>query len=147
MSQFKDTPWPKTEAELVAYIREQTKAGGYDGTAEGAIRATLACFNYMASVLGLTGFQAGWCALQLVAEINSIDCPFGIVKAEDLLYPQYEGLEKVRGWFETWRRDWAPAEARKLLDKERGHEVHPDVRARWEELAALETRSNEVKTI
>jgi hypothetical protein len=140
MTQFKDVLWPKSEDDLVAYIREQTKAGGYDGTAEGAIKATLACFNYMAGKLGLTGFQAGWCALQLVAEINSIDCPFGIVKAEDLLYPQYETTSKVEGWFETWRRDWAQAQAQAKLDAlEPGDHVHPDVLARWKELAALET--------
>ncbi len=130
----REIPWPKTEDELLAYIHEQMDGGhDYNTSAESALAVTVAAFNYAAHVMGLTGFQAGWIGMGVLAEINSIKGPFGIIMAENMLYPQYDEPSKVREWQGKWAQ-WLGDEARKHL-AEREH-AHPDVIAHWERLAA-----------
>lgn len=59
-----------------------------------------------------------------------------IFKAEDLLYPQYDLYEKLDK-FILESKPWAKKEAVKLLEQKKtdSYPAHPDVVARWEELA------------
>lgn len=131
------------------FYDEFRKEHDYNSAAEAPVTLANEMFDLVADELGLTGFQAGWAGLQLLAKINHIDCPFFIVKAEDYLYPQYdkkltESVSELRPWL---------AEKAYNLLKSHGFEnkarrtyfedgevwvrpnVPPDVWARWEKLA------------
>jgi hypothetical protein len=107
---------PRDEAELVAYLRSLTTAQhDYDSSAEALRDGTVACFNYLASALGNSGFQAGYAALSLIGITQGIKGPYALLKAQDALYPQYPSPEeKARGFADDWR-DWLREEATKLL--------------------------------
>jgi hypothetical protein len=80
------------------------------------------------------GFQASCADLDFLRRTRSMDGPFIILKAEDMLYPQYDLPEKLREAMESWK-EWAAEECAKKLEKS-GEEAHPKVKAHWERLAS-----------
>ena len=109
--------------------------GGHDYNTSGismSIASQLA-FNFVAGQVGASGFQAGYAALHAYGKTMGIKGPFGIIKAEDLLYPQYDVLNKVDLWIEEWEQTWAKEEARKKLAE--NSFASDAVRAHWEQLA------------
>jgi hypothetical protein len=95
--------------------------------------AATATFNHIASKLGCTGFQASMADLDILRRTRLMDCPFMILKAEDMLYPQYDLHQKLQEAMDGWK-DWAKEKAVQKL--EQTPESHPEVKRRWTELAA-----------
>lgn len=130
-----DAPWPKSLDDLVAFIKAQTEGPHTYGTCVYAVSlATVAAFHYLSSELGLTVFQASCADLDVLRRTRHLKGPFLILKAEELLYPQYD-LHAKLDEFIGESREWARKEAAKNLADKSNANVHPNVRARWEELA------------
>jgi hypothetical protein len=130
-----EAPWPETAAELMEYVESLTERGHDYGTCCYAMSlAATAAFQHVAKKLGVTGFQASCADLDVLRRTRGINGPFILLKAEDMLYPQYDLQQKLRDAMNEWG-EWAAKEAQKRLE-EHGDFTHPDVLARWEWLAA-----------
>jgi hypothetical protein len=134
--------WPQSEEALLAEIRKALAHAqdatniedGYNRGPGAMAAAALAAFRYVGHVLGVTGFQASCADLAFLKQSRRMRGPFGIIDGEKLLYPQYD----LRAQLEEWIAEWRPALAKRaaeLLAAEPN--AHPDVRARWAEIAAL----------
>lgn len=129
-------PWFKTLPELVVYI-DDLATGTHDyGTCVYAMSlAATAAFNFIAGTLGCTGFQSQCADMDVLRRTRDYKGPFMIIKAEDLLYPQYDLHMKLTSVIKEWQ-PWARTEAQKLLREAKDKtKIHPDVLARWEQLA------------
>jgi hypothetical protein len=126
-------PWPKTKEQLVEYIESLVNRQHDYGTCVYAMSmAAEAAFNYVAGKEGCTGFQASCADLDFVRRVRLLKGPFMLIKAEDMLYPQYNLFDKLSESMEKWK-PWAKEEAVKKL-AETDH-AHPDVIAHWKKLA------------
>lgn len=126
-------PWPKTKEQLVEYIESLVNRSHDYGTCVYAMSmAAEAAFNYVASKEGTTGFQASCADLDFVRRVRLLKGPFMLIKAEDMLYPQYNLFDQLSEAMEKWK-PWAKKEAVKKL-AETDH-AHPDVIAHWKSLA------------
>jgi len=96
----------------------------YDSYAEGAAALLLAAGNLMSDKLGLTGFQASFAFWRFAQRWLPIDGPAGLLKLEDMLYPQYK-YKFTAISLDDW--NWLQAEAQKRLNEREG--MHADVRA------------------
>ena len=133
-----EAPRPETVAELAAYITSLTDRPHDYGTCVYAMSlAATAAFNHVAHRLGVTGFQAGCADLDILRRTRSMEGPFILLKGEDMLYPQYDLPKLLRKAMGEWR-GWAAIEAKKKLEKQTPGNVHPDVWAHWQRLAAYE---------
>jgi hypothetical protein len=132
------TPWPKTIEELTAIIKELTERQHDYGTCVYAISlASLATYNYVASALGCTGFQASFADLDMIQRTRHMENGFRIVDYGKLLYPQYltgEHFPSMQDLLEE-NKDQLKKAAQKLLDEKSEH-VHADVVAHWRKLAS-----------
>ena len=124
-------PWPKTEQELIDFIRVMaTRTHDYGTCVYAMSLSATATFNYMSGVLGCTGFQAGCADLDILRHTR--DLKRGkILNYNDLLYPQY--ADKWETWEETLDRniDWLGIEAAILIAQHEANPAHPDVAAHW----------------
>lgn len=129
--------FPKSEDDLLAIIRPLVERGHDYGTCVYAMSiAAEATFNYVASVLGCTGFQASCADLDLVRRTRGIEGPFAIFKADNLCYPQYDLPAKFREWMEGEdTAKWVAEECQRMLDEASGVEA-PSVVEHWREKAA-----------
>jgi len=128
---------PKTIGELSDCIQSLVKQEHDYGTCVYAMSlAATAAFNYVASQLGVTGFQASCADLDIVRRTRSIKGPFMLIDGEKMLYPQYDLhailSEAMNGW-----KEWAAKEAVKKLAETTS--AHPDVVAHWKSLASEAT--------
>lgn len=127
-------PCPKTEAELAEYIESLVDREHEYGTCVYAMSlAATAAFQYVASRLGVTGFQASCADLDVIRRTRTINGPFMLIKGEDALYPQYD----LRGDLDRALFEWQPwlaEQAKEKIAKSNG-ESHPRVLAHWESLA------------
>jgi hypothetical protein len=131
-------PWPKTEAELNEYIDSLVNRDHDYGTAVYAMSmAAAAAFFYVSQNLRVTGFQASCADLDFIRRTRSIRGPFIILKAEEMIYPQYDLPSKLANAMTGWK-SWAAEECKKLLVEKAGQHVHPDVVAHWHKLAAFQ---------
>lgn len=134
------TPEPKTVAELTAFIQDTLAADhDYETSAQALHDITVAAFNVAARALGSSGFQASWAALRFLGTVNSIDGPYAVVKAEDMVYPQYPTLADRAAQLEREWTPWAADQAREKLAELQQREAdglptHPKVIAHWEQL-------------
>jgi hypothetical protein len=129
-----DAPWPKSLDELTAYIQKLADGPHDYGTAVYAMSlAATAAFQFMASHVGASGFQASCADLDVLRRTRRIDGPFSIVQARDLLYPQYDLHGTLSEWIEKWR-PWVREQARAKLASE-PETVAESVRAHWARLA------------
>jgi hypothetical protein len=135
MREAKD-PRPYTEKQLLQYIKSLTdRSHDYDTCVYALSLAALAAFNYVAHMLGVTGFQASCADLDFVRRNRSIKGPFILLKAEDALYPQSDPIEKLIEALDEWR-PWLKTEAKKrLADAWPAARV---VREHWQRLAGKE---------
>lgn len=133
---------PKTEEELVAYIREMAAwpnsttdaVEGYGRCVYAMSYAAVATFNYIASTLGVTGFQAGCADLDILTHTRGMKHGFLILNGNDVLYPQYDLVEKAREFVGQCRMsEDIRTEARRLLAE--ATNAAPAVAARWQEIA------------
>lgn len=128
---------PKTIEALAEYVQRQVEADhDYNTSAEAALDVACAAFNYAASAMGLSGFQASYAALSFIGRVNGYTGPYGFIKAEDALFPQYDVAGKAAEMIEGWQ-PWLKEQAVKHLNEsqERGEEPHPRVYIHWLKLA------------
>lgn len=128
---------PSTEKELFDYLHELFEGPfDYNSSAETLWLAAYAAFEYAAHVVGASGFQGEYAALTLLGRLNGIKGPYAYIDGDKMLYPQYDILEQVREYLDSWR-PWAAEQA-----KERLAALKPDdivssrVKEHWETLAA-----------
>jgi hypothetical protein len=136
-------PTPATPEALVEYIKSLVEREHDYGTCVYAMSmAAVASFNYVASKLGVTGFQASCADLDILRRTRGLECPFALIKAEDMLYPQYDINGRVKEHLDSWR-GWAADEARKKLAALKDDDtVHPAVLKHWKKLAAYTEKNN-----
>lgn len=149
---FADRLHPRSSAEVAAVLDELAVGpeGGHDYNTSGismSIAAQVA-FNYMAYAIGASGFQASYAALHAYGQVMSIKGPFGIIKADEYLYPQYNPEATLAGWREKWT-PWLKEQAEaKLAEYEARPEgeryASPHVVDHWRELAAWEPDEEEL---
>jgi len=131
-----ELPWPRSEDELTTIVRSLVNRQHDYGTCVYAMSmAAVAAFNYVASALGVTGFQASCADLDVLRRTRSLEV-FRVVDASKLLYPQYLTREHfpTQDDIEADCGEWLGNKARALLTE--SPNAHPDVVARWQELAA-----------
>lgn len=130
-----ESPWPKSKEEFEAYI-ESLAAQQHDyGTCAHAMSlAATAAFNYIASKLGTTGFQAGAASIDTIRRIKHLKGPFMIVDVSDELCERDRSVTKVKDYIAD-SRVWLRGEARKKIES--GGYFHPDVFHRLMELATF----------
>lgn len=128
-----DVPWPKSETELMDYIKLLVEREHDYGTCVYAMSmAAVAAFHYVSHKLGVTGFQASCADMDILRRTRHYKGGFMLVNGDDLLYPQYD-LRKKLDEFIAEQRPWLKEQATKMLaDRD---SVHPDVKAHWERLA------------
>lgn len=112
---------------------EHGGAAGYEASADAMWKAALAVFNFAASEVGATGFQASWAALRFYGEAMSIKGPFLVMKLEDALFPQYDLPGRLAAYLKE-HREWLRQQAKEKLAGDLSY-VHPDVLAHWQKLA------------
>ena len=122
--------------DLIGYIEKLQQDSKDYGTAVYATSmAATATFNYMASHLGLTGFQAGCADLDILRRTRNME-RFMIINFADALYPQYDLNDRLNKALQEVK-PWLKEEAQKLLDKNSSNAVLPVVN-HWKELANAE---------
>lgn len=128
---------PKTLEDLNRIIEAVTNRSHDYGTCCYAMSiAAEAAFNFVASKLGVSGFQASCADLDILKRTRHINGPFAIINGSDLLYPQYNVQDSVLQIIGKWQ-PWIAEECQKLIDSQKSDElVHPNVRAHWERMAA-----------
>lgn len=129
-------PRPYTLGQLTEYVQSLTNRQHDYGTCVYAMSlAAVAAFNYVAGVLGVTGFQASCADMNILTRTRHMKGPWLIIKAEDALYPQYDLPGRLAEALREWR-PWLAEQATKFLS-ERGH-AHSNVIAHWKELAGTD---------
>lgn len=139
-------PTPRSIDELTDIICDLTERKHDYGTCVYAMSiAATAAFNYMASTLGVTGFQASCADMDILRRTRGYEHGFQVINYENLLYPQYEdqfGLSRAKLLADPGVRKIVRAAAKKLL-KDRSADAHKDVLAHWKQLAALPVLESE----
>jgi len=133
-----DVPRIETIEGLVAYINSLVSQEHDYGTCVYAMSmSAVAAFNYVAHMLGVTGFQASCADMDILRRTRNYKHGFRIIDYNKLLYPQYLDTEN----FPTHEKltedckEWLSKEARKKLVE--CPDAHPDVLAHWKHLAML----------
>jgi hypothetical protein len=125
-----------TLAEVSAYIDELvTQEHGYGTCVYAMSMAAVAAYNYVASKLEVTGFQASCADLDIVRRNRRLEHGFRLVDYQDLLYPQYCDSEHFPGYkelLEELKKELGEAAA-KLLEETPC--ANPDVLKHWAMLA------------
>jgi len=81
---------PKNIDELITEIKKLTEMNHDYGTAVYAMSmAAVATFNYIASELHVTGFQASCADLDILRRTRQMEHGFKVIDFNRLLYPQY----------------------------------------------------------
>lgn len=129
-----ESPWPKTPGELIDYIQKICDENGDDyGKCVYAMSlSAVAAFNFASHLVGATGFQASCADLDIIRRTRGMKCPFAIIKADDMLFPQYDINKNVKNLIAEWT-PWAAEQARKKIDAETM--AAPAVLKHWEKLA------------
>lgn len=127
-------PTFNTVEELQGYITSLVEREHDYGTCCYAMSlAATAAFNFVASKLGVTGFQASCADLDILRRTRHLDGPFVILTGEDELYPQYDNQLKLQECRDSWR-DWIAEQAKVKLETS-ADSAHPNVVAHWKKLA------------
>ena len=127
-----EKPWPKTHEELRDYIESVVDRPHDYGTCVHAIAlSAVATFNYVASRMGATGFQASCANMEFMRHVRNWQWG-AILDYENLLYPQY--AYKFKGYLqllEEHRYELGTRAAALLVEQPKAHQ---DVIAHWERL-------------
>jgi hypothetical protein len=126
-------PWFKTAQELSEYIEGLIEQEHDYGTSAYAMSlAAVAAFQYVASAVGATGFQASCADLDIIRRTRRIDGPFILLKGDDALYPQYDLHKKLSDFLSEIAPYLKDAASKKIHEN---NDAHPDVMAHWKKLA------------
>ena len=121
------------------------KEHDYTSAMKVTARLTYEFFDYVASKLGLSGFQASWAQLEFLKLARHYEHGFMIVDFGNVLYPQYYHDRKH---FPSAKQilmdnlDYFKKQAEKLL-KERPC-AHPEVRKHWKWIMSLGEKDEQV---
>lgn len=97
--------------------------------------SAVATFNYIASQLGVTGFQASCADLDILSRTRGLVGPFMILDASKLLYPQYNLLGDAQKFIDgEGVKKWLAETAEKSLAENIEH-VAAAVIDHWKYLA------------
>lgn len=108
--------YPETIEQLTEYINSLVDRPHDYGTCVYAMSlSAVAAFNFVASKLGATGFQASCADLDILRRTRGFDGPFKIVDASDWLYPQYSPMNDLME-FKTKCDPWLAEQARQKLE-------------------------------
>lgn len=133
--------WPQNAGDLISYIKSLVEREHDYGTAVYAMSmAANAAFNYVSHELGATGFQASCADLDFLRRTRMMKGPFIILKADELLYPQYN-LEEKLAEFKEGCQKWVKEQATLRLSE--NLEAHPKVKEHWEKLSKMEIKGDE----
>lgn len=135
-------PYPKTLQELTRVIGELVDGPHDYGTAVYATSlAATAAFHFVASTLGLSGFQASCADLDVLRRTRHYQGPFMVIDGANLLYPQYNFHNDVDEFIQD-NAAWAKEQAQKHIEEHGGSEAKfggsPRVWEHWQKLAAME---------
>jgi hypothetical protein len=125
--------------DLTSYI-EQLKKRSHDyGTCCYAMSmSAVAAFNYIASALDVSGFQASCAGLDILKRTRDLDFGFQILDFKKLMYPQYVyNKEYFPNSHELIEKHKAMLQKKAIEMLEENKNPHPDVKAHWERLASL----------
>lgn len=128
-----ECPWPHDMEELTLLISTLEKRQHDYGTCICAMSlAACATFRYLCHQFGASGFQTSCADLDFLARTRLLKGPFAIVKAEDMLYPQFssKGDELAEKW-----KPWLKEEAKKKIASH-GDVACTSVLSHWNKLAA-----------
>ena len=132
--QNEPVPTPTTIEALNEYINSLVDLKHDYGTCVYAMSmAAEATFNFVASKLGVTGFQASCADLDFIRRTRHVKGPMLLLNGQDYLYPQYNFKQTTEEWYASIR-DWQRDEAVKLL-KDKTH-AHASVVTYWKQLAS-----------
>ena len=118
--------------DLVEYKNHDYNTSGYSIT-----KSLLATEMLIAHLLGTTGAQHGYANVSYITETRSSKTGCAILNFDDLLYPQYNMLEKVEGWIKDHKKsEYFITEVKNRIkeDDEGNFKAHPNVRDHWEKL-------------
>lgn len=119
----------------------------YESAAGSALEELIEAFNKIAGDRGLTGFQASWVAMRFLTKVNMIEGPFAIIKAEDLLFPQYpDPVDTARAREAEWM-SWAAEEALKKLRDQDPSGVASSVWRHWIHLVGMHGNPDDLEGI
>lgn len=123
-------------AELAAAVDFKYADDGYNKSAEAMVTCAVAAFDWAASQVGATGFQASWAALTAYAKQMGIDGPLMVFQGANALYPQYDLPVRLNDWLTSdLMRTWLADQAVEKLAADSGL-AHPNVEAHWRALVA-----------
>lgn len=112
-----EAPTPDTVEALAKYISDLVQGPHDYSTCVYAVSlAATATFNFVASKLGVTGFQASRAGLDILRRTRRLEGPSILLKVEDLLYPQYDLVRRLREAVDSWS-GWAAQQAAKKLEE------------------------------
>ena len=134
--EMRDTQVPtfKSIGELANYIEAlQGQKHDYGTCVYAMSMAAVAAYNYIASALGVTGFQASCADMDILRRTRGMEGPFILLKGEDLLYPQYDLNAKLNEFIKEIQ-PWLAEEAEKKLAAGNAKHAHPDVIAHWQSI-------------
>lgn len=128
----------KTIEELSQYIKELIEyKHDYNTSGYAITKSLLATEMMMANVLGTTGFQHGYAHVSYITETKGSKTGCAILNFDDMMYPQYDLLEKVKGSIEEHKKsEHFIKEVKKRIkeDDKSDFKAHKDVRTHWEKL-------------
>jgi len=133
-----EQPRPKTIEELSDFVRSMVDGQHDYGTCVYAMSlSAVAAFNFVASQLGVTGFQASCADMDILSRTRG--WKWGkILDYENLLYPQYcddDHFPNAAALIEQNKAELAKRARVKLAAE--GGNAHPNVAAHWKYLSAL----------
>jgi hypothetical protein len=135
-----EAPWLDSLDQLQQYINSLVERPHDYGSCVYAMSlAAVAAFQYVASKLGVTGFQASCADLDFIRRTRNLKGPFMLIDAEKMLYPQYDIRNNLEEALEKWK-PWAAEEAEKKLAEDT-HDAADSVISHWIYLASLKKES------
>jgi hypothetical protein len=134
-----DVPRFETHQELQAWIESLLANNNDDyGKAVYCISlATFATFNFVASKVGATGFQASCADMDVLRRSRQLEHGFQIVDYGKALYPQYLESDSVLVLLFDKIAPSLKAAAAKLIAERTRHVTSPAVLAHWERITSL----------
>lgn len=133
-------PTFNSDEDLSAYIKGLVLQQHDYGTCCYAMSmAAVAAFNFVASKLGVTGFQASCADMDILRRTRRME-RFQILDLSNLLFPQYRDKFKSFDSMIADNAEWLSEEAEKNLAT--SDHAHPEVIAHWKMLSELKDRTS-----
>jgi hypothetical protein len=130
-----EIPRFKNIDELKEFISTlETRTHNYGTCVYAMSLAAEAAYNYIASKLGVTGFQASIADLDFLRKTRGMKNGFKILNYSDLLYPQYIYKFTSFAISKDNAEKLSEVAAKELEGAKEG--VHPEVIKHWENIAA-----------